>query len=422
MSPSVENYRRSAAMLMLLQIGFADGVAAEVPDVRMHALPDVEVRLLSNRRDVSLAQSLAGKAAVILLADSAAAPDSPVGRAAAELQRDHATRFAWVGVVSGPISAEDVDRITDASPVRLDRLYLDRGGQLREALGAAQLPLLLLVDDEGVIRESCSADGGADRLAAAARSLRSMARPTRREASGLDEFRLPLIGGQGLVSFLDVAGEDATLVVFLHSRCLACARELELLDFARQRQGGRVSFVAVFLDPASETRIRGFLGAAGAIPDFVLRDPELRLASRYGIRSAPSLVVIDAEGGIVLSRIGYREEQRDALYADVMQAFDDAARANLADSALAEARRLHEEACAFMHEGRPGYALLYQERIRELLPEYHSVHLRIAEAALADGRHELALQSLARYLAAKPQTYDSAAVRQTIAGLGLPSP
>jgi DNA-binding SARP family transcriptional activator len=66
--------------------------------------------------------------------------------------------------------------------------------------------------------------------------------------------------------------------------------------------------------------------------------------------------------------------------------------------------------------------VLYQERIRELLPDYHSVHLRIAEAALADGRHQLALESLTRYLAAKPKTYDSEAVREMIAGLGEPLP
>jgi thiol-disulfide isomerase/thioredoxin len=306
--------------------------------------------------------------------------------------------------------------------VHFERIYVDPPGRLREALGIARLPLLLLVDEEGVIRETCSPEGGAEHLAAAARTLRSLALPSRREGLGLEDFRLPLVGGETLVSFLDVAGEDATLVAFMHTGCLPCARELEVLDYARQRHGGRASFVTVFLDPAPEKRIRGFLGAAGALPDFVLRDPELRLAAHYGVRSAPSLVVIDARGEVVLSHSGYREEQREELYAGVMRAFADAARASLADSSLAEARRLHAEACAFMRDGKPAYALLYQERVRELLPEYHSVHLRIAEAALADGQHELALRSLARYLAAKPQTYDSAAVRETIAGLSTPAP
>jgi thiol-disulfide isomerase/thioredoxin len=391
-------------------------------DIRLRALPEIEVRSIAESKDVALAGSLVGRAAVILVTDGNAREDCPVGKAAAALQRDYPTRFSWVAVASGPIVADDINRIRDGSPVHFERIYVDPPGRLREALGIARLPLLLLVDEEGVIRETCSPEGGAEHLAAAARTLRSLALPSRREGLGLEDFRLPLVGGETLVSFLDVAGEDATLVAFMHTGCLPCARELEVLDYARQRHGGRASFVTVFLDPAPEKRIRGFLGAAGALPDFVLRDPELRLAAHYGVRSAPSLVVIDARGEVVLSHSGYREEQREELYAGVMRAFADAARASLADSSLAEARRLHAEACAFMRDGKPAYALLYQERVRELLPEYHSVHLRIAEAALADGQHELALRSLARYLAAKPQTYDSAAVRETIAGLSTPAP
>jgi len=59
-----------------------------------------------------------------------------------------------------------------------------------------------------------------------------------------------------------------------------------------------------------------------------------------------------------------------------------------------EARRLHEEACAYLREGKPEYALLFQERILEILPGFPSVHLRIAEAALAVGRRDLAIRSL----------------------------
>ena len=412
--------RALPALLALLLCQSANAAATE--SIAPQRLPDVVVRAVGTSRDVPLASAIAGKAALVLVTDGVAAPDCPVGRAAADLQRDHGTRFSWVAVGSGPMTAKDVESIRDSSAVRIDRLYLDRPGRLREALGATRLPALLLVDEAGLVRETCTPDGGADRLAAVARTLWAIARPNRGDASGLDDFRLPLVGSDGLVSFLDVAGEDATLVVFLHSRCLACAHELEVLDFARQRQGGRVSFVAVLLDPASETRIRGFLGAAGAVPDFVLRDPELRLAGRYGVRAAPSIVVLDAAGEVVLSQAGYDETHRDALYAAVMQAFADAARASAADSAIAEARLLHDQACAFMREGRFGYALIYQERIRELLPDYHSVHLRIAEAALADGQHQLALESLTRYLAAKPRTYDSEAVRQMIAGLGAPPP
>ena len=61
------------------------------------------------------------------------------------------------------------------------------------------------------------------------------------------------------------------MVAFLHSRCLPCARQLEVLDFARDRQAGRVNFVAVFLDDAAGHADPG-------VPRRRRRDPGLRPA------------------------------------------------------------------------------------------------------------------------------------------------
>jgi len=386
-------------------------------------LPNVEVRSIATGKDVRLASSLAGRPAVLMLTDGSGPPACPVGRAAADLQRDYGPWFSWVAVLSGAFAVSDLDSVRGASPVRFERLYLDRAGALRAALSVAHLPALLLVDEDGAVHEICSPDGSLARFEEVAQRIRALAAGSRRRRSGFDDFRLPLVGREGLVSFLDVAGRESTMVAFLNAGSRPCARQLEVLDFARDTQAGRVSFVAVFLDGAPDTRIRGFLGAAGVTPDFILRDPERQLAARYGIDAVPALLVIDATGAIALSRSGYREEERDELYRDLVRAFAEGAPAAAAvDPAVREARRLHAEACAFLREGKPEYALLYQERILELLPDFHSVNLRIAEAAIAAGRPELALRGLARYLAAEPRTYDSSQVRQTIAGLLAPGP
>lgn len=408
--------------LVLAQPAFPPGaLAAEVPAPALRALPSIEVRNPTVMKDVGLAAELAGRPALVLLTDGRRLSETAT-EAAADLQREYGTWFSWVGVASGPLAAEEIQRIREDPSLRLDRFYLDRRGLLKTTLGLPGLPALLLVDENGAIRGSRAPDEGFAALEEAARTLWELAGPARWRRTGIEDFRLPQVGTAALVSFLDVAGQEGTLVAFLNSHCLACARELEVLDFARQRRGGRVSFVAVFIDPANDTRIRGFLAAGGATPDFVLRDTELRLAGRYAIRSAPAILVIDTLGRIVFTKTGYRETERDDLYADLVRSFEEAAAATRPGSVIAEARRLHEEACAFMREGRPGLALLYQERIAELLPEYSSVHLRIAEAALAAGLHEQALQNLTRYLAAAPQTYDSAAVRRMIAGLAAPPP
>lgn len=381
-------------------------------------LPNVVVRALSSSTDVRLANSLAGRPAVILLTDGSGPQECPVGKAAGELQRDYGPWFSWVAVLSGPVTAADLETVRSSSSVRFERLYLDRDGGLRAALGISRLPALLLVDGDGAIHDVCSPDGSTARFDEVARKIQSLAIASRRQRSGFEDFRLPQVGREDLVSFLDVAGRDTTMIAFIHSGCLPCARQLEVLDFVRDRHAGRVSFVTVFLDQAPATRIRGFLGAAGVSPDHILRDPQLQLASRYGIDTVPALLVVDANGVTILSRSGYREEERDGLYQDLERALANAElTAGIVDPIVSEARRLHAEACAFLREGKPEYALLYQERILELLPGYHSVNLRIAEAAIAAGRRDLAVRSLARYLAAEPQTYESAQIRQTIAGL-----
>ena len=405
-----------ALLFVALSCPVAHAEGETVPVSR--PLPDIAIRSLTTSTDVNLARSLAGRPAVLMLTDGSGPPECPVGRAAADLQRDYAPWFSWVAVLSGTFSAEDIERLESASPVRFERLYLDRTSALRTALGIERLPALLLIDQDGAVHEVCSPDGSPARLDEVANRLKALAIGSRRQRAGFEDFRLPLVGSEGLVSFLDVAGSESTMVAFLHTGCLPCARQLEVLDYARVRQAGRVTFVTVFLDTAPDTRIRGFLAAAGVTPDFVLRDPENSLARRYGIDAVPALLVIGADGGIVLSRSGYREEDRDELYGEIELALARGAlEAEAVDPVVREARRLHEEACAFLREGKAEYALLFQERIQEMLPGFPSVHLRIAEAALAVGRRDLAIRSLARYLAAQPLTYDSPEVRETITRL-----
>lgn len=386
-------------------------------------LPNVEVRSLATGKDVRLANSLAGRPAVVMLTDGNGPSACPVGRAAAELQSEYAPWFTWAAVLSGPFEAADLESVRTASPVRFERLYLDRAGALRAALRIATLPALLLVDQDGAVHEVCTPDGSMARFEEVAHRIQALAAGSRRRLSGFDDFRLPQVGREGLVSFLDVAGRESTMVAFLHSGCLSCARQLEVVDFIRDRHAGQVSFVTVFLDGAPDGRIRGFLAAAGVTPDHALRDPDMRLAERYGIDAVPALLVIDAAGSIVLSRSGYREEEREQLYRELERALADGALTveNL-DPTVREAGRLHAEACAFLREGKPEYALFYQERIREMLPGFTSVNLRIAEAALAAGQRQLAIRSFARYLAAAPQMYDSGEVRRSIAALLAPAP
>ena len=367
-------------------------------------LPDVLVRSLATSKDVRLAGALAGRPAVLLLTDGSGPPACPVGRAAADLQRDYAPWFSWVAVLSGPFTVSDLESVRGASPVRFERLYLDRAGAVRAALGIARLPALLLVDEDGAVHEICSPDGSTAALRGGRAESSRPSLPGRDAGAPVSRISgSRRSAGRAWSHSSTSPGATARWSRSSTAGCLPCARQLEVLDFARDRHAGRVNLVTVFLDDAADTRIRGFLGAAGVTPDHILRDPELRLAGRYGIDAVPALLVIDAAGSDrPLAKRVPRGGAGRALQA-ILNSPSPTGRAlaEAADPSVREARRMHAEACAFLREGKPEYALLYQERIREMLPGYHSVNLRIAEAALAAGRRDLALRSLARYLAAR---------------------
>jgi hypothetical protein len=424
----IMSFQRTSGLLypMLLFVCAAFPPAAPAagePVDTVRFLPDVAVHSLSTSKDISLFRALAGRPAIVLLTDGKGGATCPLGLGAADLQQEYAPWFTWVAVLSGGATVADIELIAGSSPVRFERVYHDRAGAVGASLGLTRLPALLVVDEDGAVRQVCTPEGGAARLREVAVKLRSLAAGSRRRRAGFEDFRLPQVGAKELISFLDVAGRERTIVSFVNTGSIACARQLEVLDFVRVRQAGQVSFVTVFLDGAPDARIRGFLAAAGAAPDYTLRDPELRLAGRYGIDVVPTLLVIDGGGRIILSRGGYREEARDELYRDLERLFaNEDLVAGTVLRTLREARRVHAEACAFLREGKPELALIYQERIREILPEFTSVHLRIAEAAIAAGHQDLAIRSLARYLASEPQGYDSSKVRREIAGLLMVGP
>jgi len=389
-------------------------------------LPDIALRDVRTGAAVRLPEVAAERPAVILVTDgSGGGAACPLARFVAAHQEVYAPWFSWTGVVSGPCAPEKVERLQASSPVRFQRCLHDPEGLLPRALGLARLPALVLANERGFVQAICAAGDEAERAETYERVIHALAGAPRWARGALADFRLPRVGG-GFRSFLDVAGRDATILAFLHSGCLPCARELEVLEYLRDRHPDGVRLVAIFLDTAREDRILGYLRAAGVSPDAVLRDPELRLAARYGISAVPALLVVDADGKIVVSRRGYREEERLAMYREIDAALGNAsAPPPGACPFTADAIRIHAEACAYLREGRPGFALMQLERLRELAPARPSVHLLVAEAALAAGRRELALQSYARYLAAEPLAYDSGEVRARLATLlagGEPAP
>ena len=192
---------------------------------------------------------------------------------------------------------------------RFERLYLDRSGSLRPP--SASRGSRRCCWSTGTGRFAKRAHRTAARpIRGGRRKLQSLAAGSRRRMSGFDDFRLPRVGGRAW--FLSSTSQGVRAPWSRSSRAgVSPAPVARSPRFRPGSPGRRRFFVAVFIDAAPESRIRGFLAAAGVTPDFVLRDSEFRLAG-YGIHLR-ALIVIDP-GEPVLSRSGYRDEDRDTLY------------------------------------------------------------------------------------------------------------
>ena len=94
--PKSEKSLPAILLLFVLIVASAhpSAVAAGESFAGFRPLPDVLVRSLATSQDVHLAKALAGRPAVLLLTDGSGPRASPVGRVAADLQRDYAPWFS----------------------------------------------------------------------------------------------------------------------------------------------------------------------------------------------------------------------------------------------------------------------------------------------------------------------------------------
>lgn len=115
-------------------------------------------------------------------------------------------------------------------------------------------------------------------------------------------FELPGPGGE-LYRLADHRGE-VVLLNFWATWCGPCRQELPILEsLHRELAGEGLSVVGVNVDRGDAFPVERFAEQQG-LSFRLLRDPEQRVASRYGVLGYPTTVVIDRDGRLVLSELG----------------------------------------------------------------------------------------------------------------------
>lgn len=129
------------------------------------------------------------------------------------------------------------------------------------------------------------------------------------------EFSLPAVTQTGEVNLADFKGRVVYLD-FWASWCSPCRRSFPWMNEmqARYKQQG-LSIVAVSVDPKRDV-IDPFIKEMQ--PNFtVLHDSDGQIAKAYKLVGMPSSFLIDRDGNVVLTHMGFRSKDKDKLEAAI---------------------------------------------------------------------------------------------------------
>jgi peroxiredoxin len=127
-------------------------------------------------------------------------------------------------------------------------------------------------------------------------------------------FDLPALGG-GRGSLAGMKKGERAVVAFIKATCPTCQLEMPFLEkLFRHHQGdARVRFLAVTQEeaPAAE----GFNRDYGITMPTLLDSKPYEVSARYGLTHVPTLFVIDADGRVESTSVGFARNDLEALEA-----------------------------------------------------------------------------------------------------------
>lgn len=383
-------------------------------------LPDTTVYCALADRKSQLIEGLTGKPAMIFVTDARQGADNPLGSLVADLQEEYFYWFTWAGVLVGKAGREELGVVHAGAPFRFERCFTDETGEIRKALGVGALPTLVLVNEDGYVIERFGAADAAGKPRIRT-TVDDLVRSSVLRGQPVRDFKLPELDTRELKTFLDVAEKEYTMLLYLSSNSTRCLMELQVLAHVRDRNAGRVSFVAIFQEPTPGEDIRGILRSHDIKPDVVLHDARRREARSYRFDHVPVLLVAGPEGKILYSRKGY-EPGEGAVFVDEINRIFLQKREGKAAASFREARRIYAEALQYVEEENAEMALLFLNRILELEPWLSSIHCLAGDACRDLGRKREAARHYARCLSADPQAYDFSQVKEKLRSLVKKTP
>lgn len=122
-------------------------------------------------------------------------------------------------------------------------------------------------------------------------------------ADSMPDFRLPNMAGEN-VSLTSLLGEGPIIIDFWADYCQPCKVAMPYLQELLEKYED-LKVVLISIDaPRAQNRAKNYLRSRNY--DFIsLFDPERSLASRLNVSNPPHTFIIDQEGEIVYSHVGF---------------------------------------------------------------------------------------------------------------------
>lgn len=149
----------------------------------------------------------------------------------------------------------------------------------------------------------------------AAVSVLSFTLPFIAAAAPAPDFEGPIYSG-GTFKMADYKGKKAVVLAFAQTACATCRLELKFLnDYVGKSDKYEIFMVNVDAIGGTErwnTIIAKYMEKQG-LKMKVIVDPKMAIARQFKIRATPGTVVIDKEGNVMSTLIGYTSEDNGEL-------------------------------------------------------------------------------------------------------------
>jgi peroxiredoxin len=149
----------------------------------------------------------------------------------------------------------------------------------------------------------------------AAVAVLSFTLPVCAAATPAPDFEAQIFGGETF-KLSAMKGKKAIVLTFAQTACATCRQELKFLnDFVGQSKAYEIYMVNVDAIAGTDrwNKIMKAYSEQQELKMKILVDPKMAIGRSFGVRSTPTTVIVDKEGNVMETLVGYSPDDNSHL-------------------------------------------------------------------------------------------------------------